>query len=601
MDYRFQTLDYIVVFVLVFSSAAYGIYASNVKHKQSTLIEYFLAGKNISIILVILSYFSSFAAGGMTGQAIEVYIFGSQNVAYMFILPIMFLVVHYVIIPVFYPLQNMSMLQHFKNRFGNEVAIIAMVALIGVMLLLGSANIFISAIAINQVSALSFWVAATITTGLCILYSTLGGMRGIVITDALQAILMIIAIFLLLIIGIVKAGGLAAVWDINNQYDRLQLFNFNLDPTVRYTFWSAFFGFGFMNLAFNSLNQTLLQRSIMAPNLKSAQSVAKIGIVMAFTYLFLHQILGLVIFAYYAGCNIQKTGKIKSINQLNSYFAMEMLYEFPTLPGFYFSGLLSATLSTISSILNSITAIIISQLKPTYNSSTSGTRLCKILVVAFGLIMFAILSLMERFHNFSHATTIIISITSGPTFAVYCIGILCPKSKSKFVAVSYVIGLLFGFYILVGSLLIHLTDMPKPFNNCSFNATVMDPINFNQTINLVPQNNLNNYFPLNKVSFMYISLEVFLVTVICFILLSAIPVKCTTVRTVTCDEFDINMIPPCVQKFHKRLSKNCRKWLLCDVYDNNATQMQLTSEQQSMMRDNKDVSESTNSVDHQLN
>ncbi|GAB6025162.1 hypothetical protein CHUAL_010585 [Chamberlinius hualienensis] len=459
MDYRFQTLDYIVVFVLIFSSAAYGLYAANVKHSQSTLIEYFLAGKNISIILIILSYFSSFAAGGMTGQALEVYIFGSQNVVSMLMLPVVLLIIHHLIIPVFYPLQNMSMLQHFKKRFGNEVAIIAMVASIGVMLLLGSANIFISAIVINQVSALSFWVAATLTTGLCILYSTLGGMRGIVITDALQAILMIVAIFLLLIIGTVKSGGLAAVWDINNQYDRLQLFNFNLDPTVRYTFWSAFFGFGFMDISFSAINQTTIQRCIMAPNLKSAQNVAKIGIIMGLTYLFLHQILGLVTFAYYAGCNIQQTGKIKSINQLNSYFAMEMLYEFPTLPGFYFSGLLSATLR-------------------------------------------------------------------------------------------------------------------------------------------------NSYFPLNKVSFMYISLEVFLVTVICFILLSAISVKwkCSTVTTESnWDEFDINMIPPCIQKFHKRLSKNCRKWLLCDVYDNNATQMQLTSEQQSMMRDNKVVSESTNSVDHQLN
>ncbi|GAB6023224.1 hypothetical protein CHUAL_008042 [Chamberlinius hualienensis] len=611
MDYRFQTLDYIVVFVLLFFSAVYGLYASNVKHKQTTLIEYFLAGKNISIFLVILSYFSSYCAGGITGHTIEVYGFGSQIMTIMFVLPIMLLIVHYLVIPVFYPLQNMSMLQHFKIRFGNEVTIIATIASISIMLLTGSVNIFISAIAINQVSALSFWVAATLTTGLCILYSTLGGMRGIVIADTIQGIIMIISIILLLIIGVVKAGGLTAVWNINSQYDRLQLFEFNLDPTVRFTFWSVCFGLGLMMISFNAMNQTLLQRCIMAPNLKSAQNVAIIGIAMGLTYIFLHQILGLVTFAYYAGCDIQNSGKIKSINQLISYFAMEILYDIPTLPGFYFSGLLSATLSTISSVLNSIVAVIISEFKPTNNSNTSGILLCKMLVFFFGLVMFAILFLMERFQNFSQASITVISIIYGPTFAIYCIGILCPKSQSKYVAVSYVMGLLFGCYILVGSVLVHLTYLPKPFSNCSYNvtenATVISAIDSNKTIDFVVQNNLDMYFPFNKISYMYITLEVFLVTVICFILLSlgsAVIWKDTKESELV--QFDINLIPPCVQKFHLRLSKNCRKRLLCDVYDKNLTQMQITTEQTSQLmlsdsaEDNRQVSETTNSVDHKL-
>ncbi|GAB6023228.1 Sodium-coupled monocarboxylate transporter 1 [Chamberlinius hualienensis] len=535
MDYRFQTLDYIVVFVLMFSSAGYGLYASNVKHKQTTLIEYFLAGKNISVWLVILSYFSSFCAGGVTGQTIEVYLCGSQILIFMITVPIMVLIVNYLVIPVFYPLQNMSMLQRFKKRFGNEVAIVAMIASITIMVLTGSVNIFISAIVINQglliiledvlirchevlilnkyisVSALSFWVAATATTGLCILYSTLGGMRGIVIADAIQAILMIISIILLLIIGVVKAGGLTAVWNINSQYDRLQLFNFNLDPSERYTFWSACFGFGFVMINYNAMSQPLLQRCIMAPNLKSAQNVAITGIVIGLTYVFLHQVLGLVTFAYYAGCDIQATGKIKSINQAGVTF---------------------------------------------------------------------------------------LSIICGPTFAIYCIGILCPKSQSKYVAVSYGMGFLFGCYILVGSVLGNLTVLSKSFSNCSFNvtdnATALSTIGSNKTIDFVVQNNLDIYFPFNKVSYTYITLEVFLVTVISFILLSLVSVKLKRTRESNLAQFDLNLIPPCVQKCHLRLSKNCRKWLLCDVYDNNVTRMPLATEQQPIMshaaEDNRQLS-----------
>ncbi|GAB6028081.1 hypothetical protein CHUAL_002301 [Chamberlinius hualienensis] len=609
MEYQFQVLDYLMVFILLFLPAAYGLYLSNVKHKQSTLLEYFLGGRNVSEILVIASYFSTFCAGGISGQAIEVYLFGSQSTAFILTLPVILILFHYLVVPVFYPLQNMSMLKYFEMRFGKVVTIIALIGSITVMVLTGSANIYVSAIIIQQVTAVSFWTAATIMTATCVVYSTLGGMRGVIVTDAIQAVFMIVAIAALLIIGVIKSGGIGAVWDINGQYDRLEFFNFNFDPTIRYTIWSAFLGFGFLTLCFNTINQSLLQRCIMASNMSSAQRISKFGISASLIYILAFSLLGLVIFSYYNGCNVLQTGKIQTINQVISYFTMEILYDYPTLPGIIFSGMLCSTMSTISSFLISIAALIVGQLKVSITQETNkcGTFLCKTLVVLWGLVMFSLLFIMEKFLNVaqvrmlykSHkdvyfcfklfccmhiifqAIFVFIAIPSGPAFAIYCIGILFPNSNSKCVAASYLVALSCGFYILLGSLLVTSKDLPKPFANCTFDALEnITAHNFSRTADVARGDQFDIYFPLNKISFLYISLLTFLVTIFSFIFQSLI-IGLQKPKSISGGKpFDLSLIPPCIQKFQSKLNRKWRKLLLCDVYDDRTP---LSIEQQNML------------------
>ncbi|GAB6028080.1 Sodium-coupled monocarboxylate transporter 1 [Chamberlinius hualienensis] len=445
MEYQFQIVDYVIVFILLFMPAAYGLYLSNVKYKQLTLMEYFLGGKTVSEGLIILSYFSTFCAGGISGSAIEAYLFGSQNIAYILVLPVMLFIVYHLVVPVFYPLQNMSILKYFEIRFGKSVTIIALIGSI---------------------------------TGM-------GGMRGIVVTDAIQAIFMIASISILFVIGIIKSGGITTVLDINKHNHRLDLFQVNFDPTIRYTFWSIFVGYGFWVTCLMAINQSLMQRCIMAPTMKSAQRIAILGISSSFLYIISFEVLGIVIFSFYNGCNVLQMGKIETINQLVSYFTMDILYEYSTLPGIIFGGMLCGTMSTISSFLNSVTALIIGQMKMSETQEThKGVVIC-------GLLMFSPIFLLERFQHFSQANVTFMAILSGPAFAIYCIGILFPNSSSKCVATSYLVALLFGFYILVGSLLVKSKDLPKPFTNCTFNAVDNHTThNFNGSADLTIDNKL---------------------------------------------------------------------------------------------------------------
>jgi sodium-dependent multivitamin transporter 6 len=92
-------------------------------------------------------------------------------------------------------------------------------------------------------------------------------------------------------------------------------------------------------------------------------------------------IVGVVMYAYYADCDPLLLGKIKNRDQVGSdrgssrnsgpfqllpYFTTDVLADFPGITGLFLACLYSGTLSTISSGLNSIAAVVWTDfIKPT--------------------------------------------------------------------------------------------------------------------------------------------------------------------------------------------------------------------------------------------
>lgn len=61
------------------------------------------------------------------------------------------------------------------------------------------------------------------TTGfVCTFYSTIGGMKAVLITDVFQSILMFAAIYSVIICAAIHVGGLKSIWDISQTGNRLE-------------------------------------------------------------------------------------------------------------------------------------------------------------------------------------------------------------------------------------------------------------------------------------------------------------------------------------------------------------------------------------------
>lgn len=57
----------------------------------------------------------------------------------------------------------------------------------------------------------------------CTFYSTIGGMKAVLMTDVFQSLLMFAAVFSVIICAIVDKGSIAEIWRIAEQYNRTEI------------------------------------------------------------------------------------------------------------------------------------------------------------------------------------------------------------------------------------------------------------------------------------------------------------------------------------------------------------------------------------------
>lgn len=61
-------------------------------------------------------------------------------------------------------------------------------------------------------------------TFVCIFYTVIGGLKGVVWSDTLQFVITLITLFILMIMGIISAGGLGNIWGRAKAADRIEFF-----------------------------------------------------------------------------------------------------------------------------------------------------------------------------------------------------------------------------------------------------------------------------------------------------------------------------------------------------------------------------------------
>ena len=90
------------------------------------------------------------------------------------------------------------------------------------LLLYSGVVLYAPALALEATTGIST-AASVIGMGLiCTFYSTIGGIKAVLITDVFQGLLMLIAVILVIATAAVNAGGLDRLWDIARQGSRIE-------------------------------------------------------------------------------------------------------------------------------------------------------------------------------------------------------------------------------------------------------------------------------------------------------------------------------------------------------------------------------------------
>lgn len=278
-----------------------------------------------------------------------------------------------------------------------------------------------------------------VTVGLAALvYTSFGGLKGIVWLDVLQALTLGGSVVIILLLSLARInGGFATVVEVGRAHDKFEMLSLDADPTSQPSIYWIFALGLFVYLPGYTTSQVTVQRYLCMPGLKQARRALALNAMMAIVVYFLFMLVGTVVFVYY----LQEAGRLPELareDQILPYFIARDL-RVPGMVGLMIAGLFAAAMSTLDGGINSITAVIVYDWLGGRKTSVLVSRLLTALI-GLGVIGAAVVVPYIGKHVIDMITAVA-STFLGLLLGVYVLGMSASRANSGGATVGLVCGI----------------------------------------------------------------------------------------------------------------------------------------------------------------
>ncbi|XP_034240035.1 sodium-coupled monocarboxylate transporter 1-like [Thrips palmi] len=529
MVLTFNSADYVLFIVMMLMSAFIGVYYGCIK-KQDSVSEYLHGGKNMAIFPIAMSLISSNVSGiTMLAVPSEMYLYGTQFALLGLMVFPATLAVMYLFIPMFYNLQCNSSFEYLELRFNRSVRKLGSFLFAIGQLLYMPVVIYVPCLALNQVSGVSVHIISPIACLVCIFYTTLGGLKAVVWTDALQLALLVLASLAVIVLGVLRVGGAGVVLERAIEGGRLELFNMDPSLYARCTFWNVGVGAFFMLIVNLGTSPSSVQRYLSVPTESGARHTSMMVAVGYFLTKLFSVLTGIIIFASYFYCDPlhPDVQVVRKGDQLVPYFVMDVGRDWPGLSGLFVAGVFSAALSTMSAVLNTLSGTLytdfIEKCLPMKVSDERASTHMKMVSLVIGAFSIAMIFVVEHLGGVLQIAISFLGITAGASFGLFILGMFFPWANSMGAIVGSITSLIFMTFTVAGNAhaiaskeLVYAT-LPTRVDGCYANATLDG--GFPTAAPFVDPKDAD-VFPLFKVSYLYFGILGMAVTMVVALVVS---------------------------------------------------------------------------------
>lgn len=459
---NFAVWDYVVFAALFIVSSGIGVFFAIKERKKATSREFLVGGRQMSFGPVALSLTASFmSAVTVLGTPSEVYRFGASFFLFFIPYAIVIIFTSELFLPVFYRSGITSTYEYLQLRFNKPVRYAATVIYILQTILYTGVVVYAPALALNQVTGFDLWGSVFATGIVCTFYCTLGGLKAVVWTDAFQMVVMIVGFLTVLIQGSARTGGLSNVLEHSANGSRLKLFDFDVDPLRRHTFWTISVGGTFTWLGIYGVNQSTIQRCISCKTEKHAKLALYFNLLGLWIILLCAVFSGLIMYSYFKDCDPWTSGTISAPDQLMPYFVLEIFPTMPGLPGLFVACAFSGTLSTVAASINALATVTFEDFVKIWFPHLSdklSTWISKGLCVLFGVLCTTMAVVASFMGSVVQAALSIHGMCGGPMLGLFSLGILFPFVNWKGALGGLLTGVTLSFWVTIGAFIYPAPD-----------------------------------------------------------------------------------------------------------------------------------------------
>lgn len=433
-----DTFDWVAISLYFLVLA--GIVVWVIRKKQSNTEDYFLAGRNVGWFVVGASIFASNIgsehvvglAGAGAGDKLPMLIYEIQ--AWVV------LILGWVFLPFYARSGVFTMPEFLEKRFDARSRwVLSVFSIIAYVLTKISVTIYAGGIVVSALLGINFWTGALSTVILTGIYTVLGGMRAVVYTETLQAIILVIGAAALTFIGLGEVGGWASMTEtVSPEY--LNMWRSASDPDFP---WPALLITStIVGIWYWCTDQYIVQRALTARNIKEGRRGTIFGALLKLLPVFLFLIPGII------ALTLKMRGELHW-DSADEAFPVLMSNLLPSgLRGLVAAGLLAALMSSLASVFNSCSTLFTVDIYKKLRPNTPEKKLVRtgqvatVIIVIIGIIWIPIMANISGvLYEYLQKVQ---SYIAPPITAVFLLGIFYKRINAHGAFVTLVFGFIVG-------------------------------------------------------------------------------------------------------------------------------------------------------------
>ena len=448
VTWTLSTLDYAILLIYLTGTLALGFWCMRrSRDSDSFMVARGRLGGWLVGLSIFGTYVSSISFLAIPGKA---YIGNWNSFVFSLSLPIAAWWGAKWFVPFYRDHGHVSAYEHLEQRFGTWARLYMSISFMLLQVARVGSVTFLIAVVMHQLLGWDMVTIIILTGIFTTAYTCIGGLEGVVLTDALQSVVLIAGAMLCAIwIPFCMPDGPGQMFELASASDKFSLGSLGFDPTES-TVWVVMLYALTINLQNVAINQSYTQRYLSASSESEARKSVWFGSLLYIPVSACFFFIGTALWAYFSAQTdllppdlVAEVAKEKG----DSVFPYFIISALPTgVRGVMLAAILAAAMSTVSSSLNSSATLTLSDLyhrlidpKPTESRAMKvlygSTVFWGVAGTGLALAMIRVKSVLDAWWEMS-------GVISGGMLGLFLLGLTGRRMTSRAALVGVAVGVL---------------------------------------------------------------------------------------------------------------------------------------------------------------
>jgi SSS family solute:Na+ symporter len=460
-----QILDWILIGLYASTTIAIGWYFGR---KQTTTKDYFIGSGNMNPALVGISLFATLLSTisylSMPGEIVGK---GPMTLAGLACYPLVYLVVAYGLLPVYMRHRVTSAYELLELKLGISVRLLGATMFLLLRLVWMSLLVYLAAKAMSVMMGVGEeWIPLIVlfTGFVAVVYTSIGGLRAVVVTDALQTALLFGGALLVIATVTYDFGGFGwfpTQWQSN--WDTQPIVSF--DPRTRVTVLGTVLSVMVWYTCTAGGDQTSVQRFMATRDVGAARWASAIQLMVGSAVGITLGLVGMALLGYFKAHPQELPPGMSIAANADQVFPRFIAYHLPVgVSGLVVSAMFAAAMSSIDSGVNSITAVVSTDYLDRFGlrAKTERGHLLFARVLAFSIgavVVFGSTFMGWIPGNITAVTNKTVNLLTAPIFGLFFFALFVPFARPAGVWAGTICGTIVAGMIAFSGPLVTLLDL----------------------------------------------------------------------------------------------------------------------------------------------